>query len=280
MLAKRMSLVVSAGFGLAAASQAHAATYAGNGATGFAGPVGQGRLSINNATYTDPNTAATSPGVNFTFTPSSGHPSGLDGNNLVIYLSTGAAGLSDTQSLIDTGTPAGSDYGHVAISGYNNFNNGGQTNPSHSVIAFPSGFQAIYAFSFANAYDGLFKLPTDGSGLLSYITGAAPVNNNNTITIPLSAIGLTPGQSFSFVATYIDGSSAYRSNEAIGGAATLNGTSQDLATAGNPGFNNLITFTSSSSFATAGVPEPATLGVAAMGVVFLSRRRRTAGMSR
>ena len=280
---KKMRLVAGSAAVLAAitcgmgTSQARAATYAGNGATGFGGPVGQGSLSVNDAVYTDANGVA-SPGVNFAFTTSAGHPSGLDTNNLAIYLSTGSAGgLTDTRSLIDTGNPPGTDNGHTAISGYNNFNNGGETTPTRTAIAFPTGFAATYAFSFANAFDGLFKLPTDGSGLLTYVTGVSPVNANNTITVPLTALGLTAGQTFSFVATDIDGSAAYRSNEAIGGAATstFSGTTQDLAAGGNPGFNNSITFSSSSAFTTA-TPEPATLGVFALGGALALRRRRPA----
>ncbi|MDB5325038.1 MAG: hypothetical protein JWM57_607 [Phycisphaerales bacterium] len=250
-----------AAFGFA--GQAQAAVYAGNGATGFGGPVGQGSLAV-----TD-NGAGN---VTFAFTPSAGHPSGLDGNNLVIYLSTGAAGLTDTQSLTDTGTPHGSDNGHTAISGYNNFNNGGDVTPSRTVIAFPTGFQATYAFSFANAYDGLFQLPTDNSGNLAYITGAAPVANNNTLTMPLSTIGLTQGQSFSLVATYLDGSSAYRSNETIGDAL-INGTATSLTAVGNPGFNNLITFTTSRTYSTTAVPEPGSLAVLTIGGLMAGRRR-------
>lgn len=266
------AVAAMAGFGWA--SNANAAVFLGNGATGFGGPVGLGSLSV-----TDDGAG----NVTFAFTTSPTHASGLDGNNLVIYLSTGATGLADTRTLIDTGNPPGSDFGHVAISGYNDFKPNGQpvspTNmSSRTVVAFPSGFQATYAFSFANAFDGLFSLPTDGSGLLGYVTGAAPVNADNTLTIPLSDIGLTPGQSFSLVATDIDGSAAYRSNEAIGNAVlnpdpTTGDPGTDLALGGNPGFNNLIQFTSSNTYTTS-VPEPAAFGLVLVAGALAVRRRR------
>jgi hypothetical protein len=266
--------------GFALAAPAQGATYAGNGATGFGGPVGKGSLSV---------TDDGSGNITFTLNTSSTHPSGLDGNNLVIYLSTGAPGLADTSSLTDDGDAGGTamtvDNGREAISGYND-DSPAQGNPqtgpggtggSRAEIAFPTGFAATYAFSFANAYDGLFRLPTlptDTPGGLIYVDGAAPVNNLNTVTIPLAELGLTQGQSVSFVASDIDGSSAYRSNEAIGDA-TVNGTPTSLTAVSNPGFNNLITFTDFDTYNTTTVPEPASLGAAVLGAIAaLFRRRR------
>ena len=257
--------------GLALAGQARATVYNGNGATGFGGPVGQGNLQV-----TDDGVG----NITFTLNTSAGHPSGLDGNNLVIYLSTGATGLVDTQSLTSTGTPPGSDNGNTAVSGYNNFNNGGQTTPSRSTIVFPTGFQATYAFSFANAYDALYQLPTDGSGNLTYITGSAPSTPVgasaplNTLTIPLSDLGLAAGQSVSFVATDIDGGAAYRSNEAIGDA-NVNGTTTSLTDVGNPGYNNEIDFTDFGTYTTTATPEPASLTALAVGGLLCVRRRAT-----
>ena len=150
------------------------------------------------------------------------------------------------------------------------------------MIAFPSGFGngagASYAISFANAYDGLFSLPTDGSGELGYVDGTAPVNDVNTLTIPLSELGLTQGQSLSFVGTDIDGSSAYRSNEAIGAATLSTNPGVDLSDSSNanPGFNNLITFTSFDTYQTTAVPEPASIGVLTAAVAMAFKRRRGA----
>ena len=276
-------LVAAAACGLGGAGVASAAVYTGNGGTGFGGPVGGGSLSV---------TDDAAGNVTISLTTSAAHPSGLDTNNLVIYVSTGAAGLSDTTSLTDDGDANGTattvDAGRESISGYNDGSTaqGAPQNPtgtppgSRSVIAFPSGFQATYAFSFANAYDGLFRLPTqagDPAGTLLYVTGAAPVNNNNTLTIPLADLGLTQGQSFSFVATDIDGASAYRSNETIGPATLSTNPGPDLSTDGNPGFNNLITFTAADTYRTTAVPEPAGLAALAVaGGTLANRRRRRA----
>ena len=258
---------------------AGAAVFSGNGGTGFGGPVGTGSLAVTEDGVGN---------VTLAFTPGAVHPT-LDGNNLVIYVSTGTPGLRDTSTLTDDGDNGGTattvDAGRESISGYNDGSpaQGAPQNPTgtppgtRSEIAFPSGFQATYAFSFANAYDGLFMLPAvGGNGGLTYVTGASPVNNVQTLTLPLSDLGLTTGQAFSIVASDIDGTSAYRSNEAFGAATLSTNPGPDLSTDGNPGFTNLITFTSADTFAGTAVPEPAGLtAVAAAGLLAVRRRRGT-----
>ena len=265
--------VAVAGFGLT--GRANAAVYAGNGGTGFGGPVGTGSLSV-----TDNGSGS----ITFAFTPGTVHPT-LDGNNLVVYLSTGATGLSNTSTLTDDGDNGGTaktiDAGRESISGYNDGSaaqGSPQNPPSRTEIAFPTGFAATYAISFANAYDGLFQLPTDGSGGLTYVDGTAPVNNVNTLTIPLSELGLTQGQSVSFVGTDIDGTSAYRSNEAIGAAQLSTNPGVDLSANGNPGFNNLITFTSADTYTTTAVPEPTGIAALSLGAAMLFKRRPKAAL--
>lgn len=211
---------------LACASAAYGTDYAGNNATGFGGPVGKGTLSV---------TDDAAGNVTFSLTPGAGHPS-VDGNSLVVYLSTGATGITDTFPLSDIG-----DSGRRAISGYNYF--GPDLDPSRSVIAFPAGFQATYALSMEGGFVGLFQLPlAGGDGGLTYVTGAGQSGNPLAVTFPLASIGLTQGQSFNLVGTLIDGTAAYRSNETIGP------TSPDISTGGNPGFNNLITFSSAFTY--------------------------------
>ena len=61
----------------------------------------------------------------------------------------------------------------------------------------------------------------------------------------LSDIGLTPGDSFDYVATYLNSSNAFRSDEFYQGAAFA---------AGNPGTGS-ATLTSSNTFVSV-VPEP------------------------
>lgn len=235
---------------LALSSSAYATDYNGNGATGFGGPVGTGKLSV-----TDDGAG----NVTFSFQPGAGHPS-VDGNNLVVYLSTGAAGLPDTSALIDNG-----DSGRRGISGYN-----AGPPSSRSLVAFPSGFQATYALAMEGAYVGLFQLPpSGGDGNLTYLTGGGQSGNPLHVTFPLSTIGLTQGQSFSLLGTLIDGGAAYRSNETIGA------TSPDIGAGGNPGQVNLVTFSSAFTYnSTAVTPEPASLALLALGGAVFTRRRR------
>lgn len=215
-----------AAIGLSAASVGEATIYSGNGATGFGGPVGTGSLTVTDNAAGD---------VTFSFQPGAGHPS-VDGNSLVIYLSTGATGIVDTFPLSDIG-----DSGRRAISGYNYL--GPDLDPTRSVIAFPSGFQATHALSMEGGYVGLFGLPlSGGDGGLSYITGGPQSGNPLAVTFPLASLGLSQGQSFQLVGTLIDGNAAYRSNETIGP------TSPDVGAGGNPGFNNLITFSAAYTY--------------------------------
>lgn len=250
--------LVGAACALVWASGSEAAVYNGNGGTGFGGPVGDGSLTI-----TDDDAG----NVTFNFKPVSGGT--LEANDLVIYLSTtnGTSGLQNTSTLTDVG-----DTGREAISGYND----GTTptsaptgSPSRSLVTFASGFKATYALSLENAYFGIFQLPTDGSGGLTYLTGAAPPNAPSSVsfTTPLSTFGLTQGQSFEFVGTLIDGRAAYRSTEAIGA------TNPDVTTESN-GFTTPVTFSSFDTYQSTAVPEPASLGALSLGGVLAIRRKR------
>jgi hypothetical protein len=264
--------LIAAACGLGWIGEARASIYTGNGASGFGGPVGKGTVTI-----TD-NAAGS---LTILYTPPASHASGVDGNSLVLYFSTGAPGLADTSSLVDDGDNGGTgptiDTGHEAISGYNDGSaaqGNPQNPPTRSLIAFPSGFQATYAMSIEGAFMGLFQLPpAGGNGLLTYVDGGAQSGYPLSVTLPLSDFGLTQGQSFNFVGSLIDGTAAYRSNEAIGDAL-LNGTTTSLAKASNPGFNNLITFTDFDTYNSTAVPEPTALGLMAL-TAMLSIRRRT-----
>jgi hypothetical protein len=113
-----------------------------------------------------------------------------------------------------------------------------------------------------------------GTGGLSYITGASPVNDVQTLTIPLSDLGLTQGQSFELIGTLIDGSAAYRSNEAFGSATLSTNPGVDLSADGNPGFNNLITFSTFDTYTSTAVPEPVGMAGVALTCALTIRRRR------
>ena len=249
--------VAAAACGLGwAAAAAPAAVFTGNGATGFGGPVGTGQLAV-----TDNGAGS----VTFSFTPGAGHPS-LDGNNLVVYLSTGAAGgLGDTSPLTDNG-----DQGREAISGFNATNTPTAT---RTLVTFPTGFAATYGLSFEGGFVGLFKLPAaNGDGGLTFVDGATQGTAfPKVLTVPLAELGLTQGQGFQLVGSDIDGRAAYRSNETFGA------TNPDVATGDNLAFTGTLPFSSAFTFTSTAVPEPAALAAVAVGAAAgLGRRRRAA----
>jgi hypothetical protein len=219
--------------------------YNGNGMTGFGGPVGPGNVDISDD------------GTNITLTLNRG-PGSLN-DDLVIYIDSVAGGFPDTSTFFDNG-----DGGRTAISGFN----GG--NPSRTLVTFPSGFEADYALSIENSFIGLFGLASGGNNSLNYITGQGQSGNNNaptfTITFPITALGITAGQSFNFVGT-LDASSAYRSNEAIG---------PSNAPGGNLGFTGELDFSGWDTYTTTPVPEPASLAMLGGLATLLTFRRRKA----
>ena len=183
---------LSAGL-LLAASPAQATNFAGNGNTGFGGPLGQGTLSV------------TDDGTNIIFTLQRG---GGNLNDVVaIYIDTGAAGgYADTSTFTSTGN---ADVN--AIAGYNG--------SSRSVMTFTNGFRPSYAIAIQNNYMDLFSLANPAS--FSYITGTGESGASSasfSLTIQASQIGLTPGVSSSFrIFGTLTSSTAYRSTEAIAG---------------------------------------------------------------
>ncbi len=154
--------------------------------------------------------------------------------------------------------------------------------PSRTQVNFAPGFGADYGISFENtAFNGVFSLPTDTSSL-TYVTGQSPFTGTNgadSVTVTYAQLGLTPGQSFSFVGTLLDPTSAYRSNETIGTSATTVG---DSGANGNAGYTGTQTFSTSNTFMTAGpaaAPEPSGAASLLMGALvlggFVVARRRT-----
>lgn len=233
------------------ASAARASTYNGNGASGFGGTLGNGSLTITQS-GTD---------LNFTLNPSGSFTS----NDVVVYIDSQAGGFADTSTFSDN-----ADGGREAISGANTgTGNGG---PTRTLVTFPTGFTADFGLGFENnTFTGLFGLASGGNNSLNFVTGSTPTSGGPyTVTIPIADLGITPGQSFNFVASLIS-TTAFRSNETIGA------TSPDVSTQGNPGFSGPVTFSSADTFTTTAVPEPVTaslLGVA--GMIGLTWRRRRA----
>lgn len=228
-----------------------AATYPGNGGTGFGGPVGTG-----NVTVTD-----TPGGMTLTFNKGTGSLN----DDLVLYFDTVAGGFNDNSTFNDNG-----DGGRTAISGANS------GNPSRSLVTFPVGFGADYAMSIQNGFMGVFQLASGGDNSFAFQFGQGQSGNGNdpsfTINITpaqMAQMGLTAGsgQTFGFVGSYIS-TSAYRSNETIGASVT-----PPVDGAGNAGFAGPQSFTQAQSY-TLSVPEPASIGLIAVGALAGLRRRR------
>ncbi|MCK7590241.1 T9SS type A sorting domain-containing protein [Subsaxibacter sp. CAU 1640] len=181
----------------------------GNAATGFGGPIGNSTLEV----Y-----ASSGITVNFVYNRGTS-----DFNDyMVIYIDSETGGITTTSGLTDTG-----DDGRKAISGYDGTN--------RSTINFPPGFQPDYAISMNNGFAGLFEIAEGGSHNFIQSANLAPTGSPSatiyTFNINFSNINTVPGlESFKFLATYLNGGNAFRSNESIG---------RNNAGASNPGYGTM-----------------------------------------
>lgn len=181
-------------------------TFAGNGLTGFGGPIGTGSLEV---------CAVTGTTIDFTYTRGSG-----DFNDfMVVYIDSQSGGISDTANLTDTGDP-----GRQAVSGFDGTN--------RSTLSFPPGFEPDFAISMNNGFAGLFEIVEFGSHNFIQTANLAPTGTNTaatyTFNIDFANINTTPSaESLKVLATYLNPAGAFRSNEAIG----------RMNTVGNPGAN-------------------------------------------
>jgi len=137
---------------------------------------------------------------------------------IVVYLDVGPGGFSNLVSLTDQG-----DGLRKAISG--------ASGTDEAPLDFSNGFTADYAIALDKDFGGVWRLTADGS--FPYLDGAlttlAPwTAGAGTVEVGLdmSQVGLSPGDRFGYLATYIS-ETAYRSNE-------LHGVDADEVT-GNPG---------------------------------------------
>lgn len=237
------SSLLAAGL-LVGALPATAATYAGNGNGGFGDVFGvTGSLDI------------VDDGTSLTFTLNRG--AGTFSNTLVIYIDSIAGGFADTTTLEDEGP---GDLLRSSISG------DARDNGDQSEVTFSAGFLADYAIAaHVNSFDfaGLFALgtPTHTFVADAGIGSPDPADATFTMTLSLADLGLTPGDSFDFAVTYLNGTNAFRSDEAIG----------DGIGPGNPGANP-VTFTAARTYTT--VPEPTVTLLGGLAGLFLLRRRR------
>ncbi len=240
----RVCLAVFAYMGFAAVPAARATVYPGNGDASFGGAIGQGSLDLTNTASTFNGTLTKGPG-------------GFN-DVLVIYLDTVAGGIgSDTSALND-----GGDGLRKSISGFD-----GGTN--RSVLTFPAGFNPDYAMALgpnSDNFGGIWQLTANsGNNGLPFISSAnlSPTGTSSnptyTFSFDASQLGVVGNGSFQMLGTYTS-NSGFRSAEAILG--NVSGTS------------GWSPFTASSPV-TVTVPEPASLGLLALAVPALLRRRRS-----
>jgi hypothetical protein len=180
---------------------AQAATYSGNGNSGFGGPIGLGSLTL------------TDNGTTVSGTVNKG-PNGFN-DVLVLYIDATPGGFSDTSGFGD-----GADGLRKAISGFDGAAN-------RSLLTFASGFSPDYAIALgpsSDSFGGLWQLANGGANSLNFISSVNlnPTGNNNsptyTFSFNVSQIGITPnsGATFGLLGTYIS-NSGYRSDEAVAG---------------------------------------------------------------
>jgi hypothetical protein len=129
---------------------------------------------------------------------------------VVIYIDTdnGATGFADTGGFTDFVDPC-----RIAISG----NNG----TTSSTLTFATGFRADHAICISPAFSGVWELVNPSSH--TFVTGLtrnAVAPNHHEIDLTMANLGLTPGDSFRYVVTYLS-NTAFRSNE-FHGVATGN----------------------------------------------------------
>jgi hypothetical protein len=248
-----------------------AVTYPGNGGTSFGGVLSNGSLTIDDL----PNGT-----INFTF-----HPGSSFSRNLVIYIDSKPGGYANNY-LMDY-TPASDN--QRAASGFN------ETTKVHALMQFPADFEADYAVALwvrantSGAPAGSLRTLSPGTGAdagRAVLTNTTLINLSGAQTSPptpvtfnfnATDIGLTPGagHSFRFVATYLNGSNAVRSDEFIGGVAK----SKLYDTNGNLASVTLADYRTYTLLSTGGalssVPEPSgfALAVTPLALWLLQRRR-------
>ena len=144
----------------------------------------------------------------------------IGSNAAVIYIDTdeGATGFSDTSAFIDT-----NDRCRRAISGYDGSN--------RSVLAFGAGFAANYAICIDEPFAGLWQLSTGSTHpFVISLQRTTVFTHHYEMELTMADLGLSPGDSFRYVANFLNGDNAFRSDE-------FHGVDSSTVPPGNPGYS-------------------------------------------
>ncbi|MCB9575388.1 MAG: hypothetical protein H6709_25205, partial [Kofleriaceae bacterium] len=191
---------------------------------GFGGMIGDGiTLSIDSADTGALGFALVEPGTDCALAAP---------NTVVIYLDTAAGGFTTTAGFTDNGDP-----GRIAASGFDGSN--------RSTLEF-GGLSPDFALVFNDGGASLYALVDGGSHVFVVNPTVAASSAGPCIRelggLTLGDLGLAPGDSFHYVATLLNASNAYRSNELQGTAtAPASNIGQSLYTLG---VTDVSTFTS------------------------------------
>lgn len=173
---------------------------------------------------------------------------------IVIYIDSKSGGFNSTANFTDRADP-----GRRAISGFS-------FNGARATLNFATGFTADYAISIEPGFAGLFQLAENQSHTF---VASANVVNSGTVTelgVTLAQLGMNQGETFRYLATYLNQDNSFRSNEFNGVAFS----------GGNPGNGSTVNLGASDFHSFQSVPEPTSLsllGLTALAAMTGYRRR-------
>ncbi len=179
---------------------------------------------------------------------------------MVIYIDAdnGTTGITNTSVLTDI-----SDNGRSAISGSSSSNS--------SDLEFAFGFAANYAITLESTFSGLYAIGNDPTNHnFQRDLGTAFNDPLYEMTLTMGDLGLSAGDSFRYVATYLNSSNTWRSNEFHGVSAATVGSDNIGLNPFSLAEGDFNTFRSAST-----VPEPSTiilLGSSLAGLILFRRR--------